>query len=99
MPRIPRGASELDQLMEGSTAGALNPEIVRRGFQDPLVGAGCRGHWRPAAGKPGHPQPRLALGSSRLMLSASPHDAAARQLFKRAGLRPTMVEMRIELPA
>ena len=27
------GASELSQLMEGSTAGALIPEIVRRGFQ------------------------------------------------------------------
>jgi putative transposase len=31
-----RGASELNQLMEGITAGALIPEIVRRGFQDPL---------------------------------------------------------------
>ena len=29
-------ASELDQLMEGTTAGALIPEIVRRGFQDLL---------------------------------------------------------------
>jgi transposase-like protein len=27
------GASELNQLMEGTTAGALIPEIVRRGFQ------------------------------------------------------------------
>ena len=26
------GASELAQLMEGTTAGALIPEIVRRGF-------------------------------------------------------------------
>jgi hypothetical protein len=31
-----RGASELAQLMEGTTAGALIPEIVRRGFQDLL---------------------------------------------------------------
>ena len=31
-----RGASELSQLMEGTTAGALIPEIVRRGFQDLL---------------------------------------------------------------
>ncbi|QPN66316.1 hypothetical protein [Synechococcus sp. CBW1006] len=30
------GASELRQLMEGTTAGALIPEIVRRGFQDLL---------------------------------------------------------------
>jgi putative transposase len=30
------GASELNQLMEGTTAGALIPEIVRRGFQDLL---------------------------------------------------------------
>jgi putative transposase len=30
------GASELGQLMEGTTAGALIPEIVRRGFQDLL---------------------------------------------------------------
>ena len=30
------GASELGQLMDGTTAGALIPEIVRRGFQDLL---------------------------------------------------------------
>ena len=30
------GASELAQLMEGTSAGALIPEIVRRGFQDLL---------------------------------------------------------------
>jgi putative transposase len=30
------GSSELAQLMEGTTAGALIPEIVRRGFQDLL---------------------------------------------------------------
>ena len=30
------GASELGQLMEGTTAGALIPEIVRRGFQNLL---------------------------------------------------------------
>ncbi len=30
------GASELAQLMEGTTAGALIPEIVRRGFQELL---------------------------------------------------------------
>ena len=30
------GASELNQLMEGTTAGALIPEIVRRGFQELL---------------------------------------------------------------
>ena len=39
----------------------------------------------------------LALGSGSLMLSASSQNVAARQLFERAGLRPTMVEMRIEL--
>jgi hypothetical protein len=33
MPLIHSGASELGQLMEGTTAGALIPEIVRRGFQ------------------------------------------------------------------
>ena len=36
------GASELAQLMEGTTAGALIPEIVRRGFQD-LLEAGAAG--------------------------------------------------------
>ncbi len=36
MTLIHSGASELDQLMEGTTAGALIPEIVRRGFQDLL---------------------------------------------------------------
>ena len=30
------GASELAQLMEGTTAGALIPKIVRRGFQELL---------------------------------------------------------------
>jgi len=34
------GASELSQLMEGTTAGALIPEIVRRGFQDLLEAVG-----------------------------------------------------------
>ena len=34
------GASELAQLMEGTTAGALIPEIVRRGFQDLLEAVG-----------------------------------------------------------
>jgi transposase-like protein len=29
-------AAELSQLMEGTTAGALIPEIERRGFQEPL---------------------------------------------------------------
>ena len=35
------GASELAQLMEGTTAGALIPEIVRRGFQDLLEAEVC----------------------------------------------------------
>ena len=34
------GASELAQLVEGTTAGALIPEIVRRGFQDLLEAVG-----------------------------------------------------------
>ena len=34
------GASELSQLMEGTTAGALIPEIVRRGFQELLEAVG-----------------------------------------------------------
>jgi len=38
------GASELAQPMEGTTAGALIPEIVRRGFQDPLE-AGVTSPW------------------------------------------------------
>nr|WP_286195688.1 GNAT family N-acetyltransferase [Synechococcus sp. CCAP 1479/9] len=44
-------------------------------------------------------QAALDLGSSSLMLSASSQNLAARHLFERAGLRPTMVEMRIELGA
>src|SRR5262245_38562875 len=37
------------------------------------------------------------LGSASLMLGVSPQNAAARALFERAGFRPTMVEMRVEL--
>ena len=37
------------------------------------------------------------LGSPSLMLGVSPHNGAARHLFERSGLRPTMVEMRVEL--
>ena len=33
MTRTHSGASELAQLMEGTSGGALIPEIVRRGFQ------------------------------------------------------------------
>ena len=45
------GASELAQLMEGTTAGALIPEIMRRGFQDLLeavdsAGIGAARHER-----------------------------------------------------
>ena len=36
MPVTRSGASELAQLMEGTTASALITEIVRRGFQDLL---------------------------------------------------------------
>lgn len=38
-----------------------------------------------------------ALGSDHLMLSVSPHNETGRRLFARAGFRPTMVEMRLEL--
>ena len=37
------------------------------------------------------------LGSDCLMLGVSPHNAAAQRLFERAGMRPTMIEMRVEL--
>jgi putative transposase len=30
------GTSDLAQLIEGTTAGALIPQIVRRGYRDPL---------------------------------------------------------------
>ena len=40
MTLIHSGASELAQLMEGTTAGALIPEIVCRGFQDLLEAVG-----------------------------------------------------------
>jgi ribosomal protein S18 acetylase RimI-like enzyme len=33
------------------------------------------------------------LGSNRLMLSVSPHNADGRALFERLGFRPTMIEM------
>lgn len=39
------------------------------------------------------------LGSRSLMLGVSPHNDEARRLFEGAGLRPTMVEMRVELDA
>jgi len=55
------GASELAQLMEGTTAGALIPEIVRRGFQDLLeaeVSAACP----PTMKLAGRRQPRWPVG-------------------------------------
>ncbi|MFM7753312.1 MAG: hypothetical protein ACKO58_02815 [Cyanobium sp.] len=51
-------ASELAQLMEGTTAGALIPEIVRRGFQD-LLEAGVTA----AVGAQLHAIPKLRQGS------------------------------------
>ena len=36
MTLIHSGTSELAQLMDGTTAGPLTPEIVRRGFQNLL---------------------------------------------------------------
>ena len=40
-----------------------------------------------------------ALGSHSLMVGVSPHNAAAWHVFERSGMRPTMVEMRLELDA
>jgi GNAT superfamily N-acetyltransferase len=37
------------------------------------------------------------LGASSFMLAVSPANSPARRLFERFGLRPTMIEMRLEL--
>ena len=47
------GASELSQLMEGTTADALIPEIVRRGFQDLLEAGLPPIPWTPIRGSQG----------------------------------------------
>lgn len=76
-------------LVEIRTAGAWLHDI----YVDPEARRGGIGHKLLEAAK----EAALALGSSSLMLSASPHNAKAQALFARAGLRPTMVEMRVEL--
>jgi GNAT superfamily N-acetyltransferase len=78
-------------LVEIRGAGAWLHDI----YVDPEARSGGIGRRLLEAAK----EAALALGSSSLMLSASSQNAAARQLFERAGLRPTMVEMRIELGA
>ncbi len=76
-------------LVEIRGAGAWLHDI----YVDPEARSGGIGRRLLEAAK----EAALALGSSSLMLSASSQNAAARHLFERAGLRPTMVEMRIEL--
>lgn len=76
-------------LVDLRTAGAWLHDI----YVDPQARRGGIGHLLLEAAK----EAALRLGSSSLMLSASPHNAKARALFERAGLRPTMIEMRIEL--
>ncbi len=78
-------------LVEIRRAGAWLHDI----YVDPEARSGGIGRRLLEAAK----EAALDLGSSSLMLSASTQNAAARQLFERAGLRPTMVEMRIELGA
>nr|WP_286194473.1 GNAT family N-acetyltransferase [Synechococcus sp. CCY 0621] len=78
-------------LVELRGAGAWLHDI----YVDPQARSGGIGRRLLEAAK----EVALALGSTSLMLSASTHNAAARQLFERSGLRPTMVEMRIELGA
>lgn len=76
-------------VVELRRAGAWLHDI----YVDPQARSGGIGRGLLAAAQ----EAALALGSSSLMLSASSQNVAARQLFERAGLRPTMVEMRIEL--
>lgn len=76
-------------LVDLRTAGAWLHDI----YVDPQARRGGIGRQLLEAAK----EAALRLGSSSLMLSASPHNAKAQQLFERSGLRPTMVEMRIEL--
>lgn len=76
-------------LVELRRAGAWLHDI----YVDPEARSGGIGRRLLEAAK----EAALALGSSSLMLSAASQNAAARKLFERAGLRPTMVEMRIEL--
>jgi GNAT superfamily N-acetyltransferase len=76
-------------LVELRSAGAWLHDL----YVDPEARSGGIGRRLLAAAK----EAAIALGSGSLMLSASSRNAAARQLFERAGLRPTMVEMRIEL--
>jgi GNAT superfamily N-acetyltransferase len=76
-------------LVEIRMAGAWLHDI----YVDPEARRGGIGRVLLEAAK----QEALRLGSSSLMLSASPHNHRAQALFASAGLRPTMVEMRIEL--
>jgi GNAT superfamily N-acetyltransferase len=76
-------------LVELRGAGAWLHDI----YVDPEARSGGIGRRLLAAAK----EAAIALGSGSLMLSASSQNAAARHLFEGAGLRPTMVEMRIEL--
>ncbi|MFN9621133.1 MAG: GNAT family N-acetyltransferase [Synechococcaceae cyanobacterium] len=76
-------------LVDLRTAGAWLHDI----YVDPQARRGGIGRLLLDAAK----EAALRLGSSSLMLSASPHNAKAQALFQRAGLRPTMIEMRLEL--
>ncbi len=78
-------------LVELRRAGAWLHDI----YVDPQARSGGIGRRLLEAAK----EAALALGSSSLMLSAASQNAAAQKLFERAGWRPTMVEMRIELGA
>ena len=76
-------------LVDIRTAGAWLHDI----YVDPEARRGGIGRLLLEAAK----EAALRLGSSSLMLSASPHNTKAQALFQRAGLRPTMIEMRLEL--
>ncbi len=52
---------------------------------------------RHLCGSPGQERRDRPPASRSLMLCASSQNVAARRLFERAGLRPTMVEMRIQM--
>ena len=64
----------LSQLMEGTTAGALIPEIVRRSFQDLLEAGGFRPHRRPVAWA----LPRSAIDSPQRLPGAAAHHPGGR---------------------
>ena len=84
------GASELSQLMKGTTAGALIPEIVRRGFQDLLEAGLPPISWTPSGGHSSECTGNYEIGPAQLVkhyaqLLVEADDELAIRNFDRCG--------------